>query len=202
MQRFIGPDGQPYAVDGLPVFVQRSARRRRTVSARRESGGVLVLLPAGLGPRVEREWVDKMARKVLASEGRRRPPRSDDDLMRRAESLARQVLDPVVGRPVRPASVRWVSNQNQRWGSCSVESGAIRISDRMRSMPDWVVDHVLVHELTHLVETNHTARFHQLVAGHPGTERAKGYLEGWVAALHQTAGSPPDGSGGDPGQID
>ena len=202
MQRFIGPDGQPYAVDGLPVFVQRSARRRRTVSARRESGGVLVLLPAGLGPRVEREWVDKMARKVLASEGRRRPPRSDDDLMRRAESLARQVLDPVVGRPVRPASVRWVSNQNQRWGSCSVESGAIRISDRMRSMPDWVVDHVLVHELTHLVEANHTARFHALVAAFEHTERAKGYLEGWIAGQHHANGSSPSGDDEDPSEVD
>ena len=36
----------------------------------------------------------------------------------------------------RPASVRWVSNQHQRWGSCTPVDGTIRLSDRMRGMPD------------------------------------------------------------------
>ena len=77
-----------------------------------------------------------------------------------------------------PASVRWVSNQAKRWGSCSSHDRTIRLSDRLQGMPPWVVDYVLLHELAHLIEANHGPQFHALLAGFPHTERAKGFLEG------------------------
>ncbi|HIW31078.1 MAG TPA: M48 family metallopeptidase [Candidatus Luteococcus avicola] len=174
--------------DSTPeVVVRRSTRRRRTIQARREEGRIVVLLPAGATASQERQWVDQMVAKVLASERRRRTARGDDQLQHRAERLAAKYLDEAVGRPVRPRSVRWVSNQNHRWGSCTVDEGVIRLTDRLQQMPSWVADYVLVHELTHLVETNHTARFHDLVANYPQAERAKGFLEGWLAGQGRPA---------------
>ena len=49
-------------------------------------------------------------------------------------------------------------------------------------MPSWVVDYVLVHELAHLLEPGHDAKFWAWVDRYPHAERAKGYLLGWSAA--------------------
>ena len=49
-------------------------------------------------------------------------------------------------------------------------------------MPRWVVDYVLVHELTHLLEPGHGTRFWSWVQRYPRSERAIGYLEGLSAA--------------------
>jgi predicted metal-dependent hydrolase len=59
--------------------------------------------------------------------------------------------------------------------------GSIRLSDRMARFPDWVIDYVVVHELAHLVEPNHTSEFWALVSSYPLTERARGFLlaKGW-----------------------
>ncbi len=89
----------------------------------------------------------------------------------------------------------WVGNQQHRWGSCTITTGAIRISERVRDMPAWVVDYVLVHELAHLIEADHSARFWSLVAAYPHTERARGYLEGYATA---TAWAVADDCAGDP----
>jgi predicted metal-dependent hydrolase len=81
-----------------------------------------------------------------------------------------------------PTSVRWVDNMNSRWGSCTTGERTIRLSDRLQSMPVWVVDYVLLHELAHLLEPSHNARFWHWVDRFEKSERAKGYLEGVASA--------------------
>jgi len=63
-----------------------------------------------------------------------------------------------------------------RYGSCTPVDGTIRISDWLANMPDWVLDYVIVHELVHLIEPSHNARFWALVARYPRAERARGFL--------------------------
>jgi predicted metal-dependent hydrolase len=72
--------------------------------------------------------------------------------------------------------VAWTDRQRSRWGSCSPSTGEIRVSRRLAEWPAWVLDYVLVHELAHLVEPNHSAAFHRLVDRYPRSERAKGFL--------------------------
>lgn len=161
------------------IEVRRSKRRRRTVSAYRDGERVVVLIPAQFSRAEEREWVDRMLERLAAREQRAR--RSDTELVARAQRLAARYL-PDHPAAARPASVRWVQNQNGRWGSCTPADGTIRISHRVQEMPDWVIDYVLLHELSHLVIPSHSSAFWALVARYPKAERARGYLEGVSAA--------------------
>lgn len=161
---------------GELVEVRRSARRRRTVSAYREGDRIIVLMPARLSAAEERRWVAVMRERLATQEKRRRP--SDDALLVRAGELAHRYLD---GR-AEPTSVRWVTNQGSRWGSCTPADRSLRLSSRLQGMPGWVVDYVLVHELAHLVVPGHGPEFWALIEAYPRTERARGYLEGVAAA--------------------
>jgi predicted metal-dependent hydrolase len=160
------------------VEVRRSTKRRRTVSAYRDGERVVVLIPAQFTGAEEREWVDRMVARLAARERREH---TDEALFDRAVRLAERYLGDHP-KAARPATVRWVRNQNGRWGSCTPADRSIRISDRIRSFPDWVVDYVILHELVHLVVANHNAEFWALVARFPRSERARGYLEGISAA--------------------
>jgi predicted metal-dependent hydrolase len=161
------------------VEVRRSKRRRRTVSAYRDGERVVVLIPAQFSRAEEREWVDRMLERLDAREQRSR--RTDAALQARAARVAARYLSEYAAT-ARSVSVRWVTNQNGRWGSCTPADGTIRISHRVQEMPDWVIDYVLLHELSHLVVPSHNAEFWNLVARYPKTERARGYLEGVSAA--------------------
>lgn len=154
------------------VEIRRSARRRRTVTAFREAGRIVVCLPARLSAAEERAWVSKMVSRIEAQERRRRP--SDATLLARAQDLSKRYLDD----NAKPTSVRWSSSQNTRWGSCSPTDGSIRLSDRLQGLPQWVIDYVLVHELAHLLVSDHSDRFWSLVARYPRAERARGFLDG------------------------
>lgn len=176
------------------IEVRRSARRRRTVSAHREDGRIVVLLPASMSRHEETVWVRRMVERLRAREAKSRGPRGDDELFARALALQQKWIAPQLDDGLRtPSSVTWVSNQSRRWGSCTTSTGAIRLSDRLLPMPSWVVDYVLLHELTHLVEPDHSARFWKLLDAYPETARAKGYLEGWTDAVSHGARAPVDG---------
>ena len=84
---------------------------------------------------------------------------------------------------VRPASVRWVTNQTTRWGSCSHYTGDIRISHRLRPVPAWVLDSVLVHELAHLSHPDHSPAFHRLANSYPRHREAGTFLAGYQLGL-------------------
>jgi predicted metal-dependent hydrolase len=148
-----------------PIEVIRSTRRRRTVAATLVDGRIRVRVPQGLDPRREAELVEQASRRVLqkvASHG--------IDLLKRAETLAVKY-----GLP-KPVSVDWSSRQMQRWGSCTPGEGHIRVSNRLKLFPGWVLDSVLVHELAHLEVANHGPEFDRLVSRYELTERARGYL--------------------------
>ncbi|MDY7084912.1 MAG: M48 family metallopeptidase [Actinomycetota bacterium] len=161
------------------VEVRRSQRRRRTVSAYRDGERVVVLIPDRFSRAEETEWVERMLARLAARE--ERIQRTDDELLVRARRLTTRYLSDHADK-VRPASVRWVTNQNGRWGSCTPDDGTIRISHRIQEMPDWVIDYVLLHELSHLVVPSHNATFWELVNRFGKSERARGYLEGISAA--------------------
>lgn len=153
------------STSSLPVKIIASARRTKTVAARVVNGVIEVRVPAAM-PADERErHVDTLVARVERQ-------RSADhiDLVVRARSLSKRFDLPTA------SSVEWSSRQKLRWGSCTPSTGAIRISDRMTGFPTWVIDYVLVHELAHLAEPNHSRRFHELVAAYPKAERAEGFL--------------------------
>ncbi|TSB08304.1 M48 family metallopeptidase, partial [Streptomyces benahoarensis] len=127
-----------------------------------------------------------MLERLAAKDGRRRP--GDAELTERAAALSARFL----GGEARPASVRWVTNQNSRWGSCTPAEGTIRLSHRLQGMPEYVVDYVLLHELAHLLVPGHSPRFWKLLDAYPRTERARGYLEGIAAAERLPHPSEPD----------
>jgi hypothetical protein len=169
------------------------------VSARREGDTVIVFIPGWMSESEETRWVDEMVRRLERSEARRRSPgrAGDEALHRRSVELARRYLDD----RARPTTVRWVPTMRTRWASCTPADGTIRISERLRDAPAWVVDYVLVHELAHLLEAGHDDAFWAWVRRYPRTERAMGYLEGLSAAAGLgLVGTDGDGPG--PGDAD
>ncbi|MFP8952836.1 M48 family metallopeptidase [Natrialbaceae archaeon A-arb3/5] len=58
-----------------------------------------------------------------------------------------------------------IRNQRTKWGSCST-TGTLGLNWRLMMAPPNVLDYIVVHELAHLRESNHTAEFWSLVAEH------------------------------------
>lgn len=169
-------------IDPSPLIeVRRSARRRRTVSAYRDGDKIIILMPARTSKAEERRLVTEMVERVTQREAKfasTGPRAGDSALLGRARQLSNAYLE---GR-AQPVSVRWVRNMNHRWGSCTTTERTIRLSHRLQSMPSWVIDYVLVHELSHLLEPSHDRAFWQWAGRYPRTERARGFLEGIAVA--------------------
>lgn len=151
---------QPFTVQ-----VVRSTRRRRTVGAELRGDVLRIAVPSWMSAAEEAQWVEKM------SAGFRRRLSADRiDLPRRAATLARRFDLPT------PHHIRWADDMSTRWGSCTPDTGTVRISTRVAPFPDWVVDYVIVHELCHLLVPGHGDDFWSLAHRYPRAERAVGYL--------------------------
>jgi predicted metal-dependent hydrolase len=154
--------------DPLPYRVEivKSARRRKTVAARLVADDLVrVMVPASMSAADQDRYVAELVARI----DRQRRAQTVDLAPRAARLAARYGLP-------HPRSVRWVSNQEARWGSCSMATGDIRLSDRLGGYPAWVIDYVLVHELAHLRHGDHSPAFRRLVDRYPRAERARGFL--------------------------
>ena len=162
------PEPAEPAVPTSPPFrveVQRSKKRKRTVGAQMVGGVLHIVVPAWMSRTEERHWVD-----VMSGRFARRLSTDRIDLGERAVTLSRRFDLP------RPGEIRWSDGMQHRWGSCTPGTRTVRISTRVASFPDWVVDYVIVHELAHLEVGDHSDDFWRLVQRYPRSERAIGYL--------------------------
>ena len=148
----------------LPVEIIRSRRRRKTVQATIVDGVIRVQAPASMSKRELDEHVSYLVARL-----ERRYRSESVDLEARALRLSKRFALP------KATSVVW-ADQRSQWGSCTPTTGEIRISNRLAAYPPWILDYVLVHELAHLVEANHSPAFNALVAKYPLAERARGFL--------------------------
>jgi predicted metal-dependent hydrolase len=181
--------------DPYPVRVVRSRKRKRTVSARLVDGELELSVPSWMSEREAAEFADKMQARFA-----RKKAQTSTDLAARAAKLAKRYDLP------NPASIRWVSNQTTRWGSCSYSDASIRLSDRIVGMPEWVLDAVIVHELAHLVHPDHGPEFKALENRFPRQDEASAFLDGvqWAMSRGHTAEpeAEPEESGDDPVELE
>lgn len=166
----------PASFDRPELEVRASTRRTKTGTAHWSGTRIVVAIPSRLRGAERDRFVDELVRRAM----RERPQSTAHDaaLEERARVLAELYTE---GRA--PSSVRFVSNQRRRWASCSPATGEIRLSVRLRIVPDWVLDAVMVHELAHLHVVEHSAAFHELANRHPRQADAELYLEGYQLGL-------------------
>jgi predicted metal-dependent hydrolase len=168
-----------------PEFVRHPRARRYVVSVRGD-GSVRVTIPRGGSKRAARDfaeeqraWIERQRRRVEA-ERAVAPPRIHPEVeraerARAARELPARLLDlaRAHGLAVSRVSVR---NQRWRWGSCS-RTGHICLNWRLVTMPAWVRDYVMIHELMHLKRLDHSPKFWKLVAAAcPDYESARNWL--------------------------
>lgn len=156
----------------MEVRIERSDRRVRSISARMDGSVMIVKAPARMTDAELAPFITKLRTRLERQALRPALTLEAKDLEKRAAALNARYLG---GKP-RPRSVRWVTNQGARWGSCTPSTGDIRLSHVLRDYPGWVLDAVIVHELAHLHVAGHGPAFWALANRYPLTERARGFL--------------------------
>ena len=153
------------------ITIIRSSRRRKTIQTKFCEGRFYVYLPHGMTKEEEDRWVARMVTRHERIQQRDSRTRSDRWLQERAQALNDKYFEGSLS-----FSIRFVTNQRSRFGSCTHTNHTIRVSDHVKDFPLWVRDYILIHELAHLLYPNHSKRFWQTVYRYPFAERARGYL--------------------------
>ena len=166
--------------DLTKVEVKRSKRAKRNVTAYRDNDKTVVTVPIRMAKRDIDAYVVELVNRL---DDRDERDSSQVALEQRARALSRKYLGQDLFETHKvPVKIRWVVNQNSRWGSCTPDEGTIRLSHRMQRMPGYVIDSVIVHELIHLLITDHSPAFYELMNKFPQHEKAKTYLDGYSHA--------------------
>jgi predicted metal-dependent hydrolase len=165
------PEAAPFAhgvevpLRGEPHRIVHRRGERGTVWTETDGSGRGLLCVAGEPPHVDRRISDFLKREAQR------------DLDAASRGYAAQL-----GVPIKRI---WVRDQSSRWGSCS-NTGVLSFSWRLILAPPFVLDYLAAHEVSHLVELNHSPRFWRLVKRlYPQVERAKVWLDANGTDLHR-----------------
>lgn len=166
-----------------PLVVVRSTARTKSVSARAlDDGSVRLSVPAALGREEVIHYAHRIVPKVFEQYSRKQKEKAqratDEFLFGRARVLAQTYLPELKPERLEQVSIRWVTNQGKRWGSCTPAQSSIRISHTLQGAADYALDFVIYHELCHLLESTHNARFKALENRYEERQKAAGFLEG------------------------
>ncbi len=167
-------EGIEVPLRGVPHRIAHRRGARGTVWIETGSDGERLLCVAGEAPHVDRRIGDFLRREAK----------------RELEAASLQFAA-ALGVTIKRVSVR---DQASRWGSCST-AGVLSYSWRLILAPSYVLNYLAAHEVAHLIEMNHSARFWRMVRRLcPEHERAKVWLEVHGSDLHRYG--MPNGSPG------
>lgn len=158
----------------MEVEIIRSAKRLHTISASWEQGRLVVRMPAHLSQEQEAAYLKKLQAKMQHKLADRQQRNRSKDLQERAQNLNSLYFKGQLNY-----SIEWSNRQHKRWGSCTPDLKSLRISRILQQFPDYVLDYVIMHELCHLIQKDHSSKFWQLVNRYPLSAKARGFLEGW-----------------------
>ena len=163
-------------VDEGEILVIRSTRRKKSISAYRQGGRIVISIPARMSKADERAIVPEMIAKIRSQEESKTP--GEADLIARIDQLLTELAPEITDRPV---SVTWRA-MRERWGSCTSVDRSIRISDRLKMAPEYALNYVLFHEAIHLQYFDHGEQFTEVLSRFEESELASAYLDGFEAA--------------------
>jgi predicted metal-dependent hydrolase len=158
-------DGTIVPLRGIEHRIVHRPGVRGTVWTETPGHGTALLCVAGDAPHIGRRLGDYLRREAA----------------RDLDTASRRAADEF-GVAIRRISVR---DQSSRWGSCST-TGVLSYSWRLILAPPFVLNYLAVHEVAHLLEMNHSARFWRLVKRVcADSERAKTWLDVHGSDLHR-----------------
>ena len=155
----------------MEVKIIRSSRRLRTISARVVKDILVVRAPAVLSRERLENIIDKFKLKF-----ERKRLKEELDREQALGFIAARINDKYFGNKLKIGSIEYVTGQNSKFGCCNYHTRDIRISHKVGLMPEWVRDYVVMHEMAHLIEPNHSKLFWDIVSRYKLAERARGYL--------------------------
>ena len=144
-----------------------------------KNGDVHVSAPIGM-PKKEverfvvehREWITEARKRTCENQKRRADfynqlPLKTKEQAGEALRRLKKLIEPMVDlhsreMGVKPSSISY-KTMISRWGVCNVRDRSICFSSYLLLLPELCVEHVVVHELCHLLEPSHNARFHALM---------------------------------------
>ena len=187
------------------IAVIKSSRRTMSMEVRPD-GSILVRAPyrasaEEIGNFVcsHKSWVEKqrirMREKTDEIRLAEQNPLSPEDIRRLAEQALRE-LPPRIAAYAGQMGVTYgrvtIRNQKTRWGSCS-SKGNLNFNCLLMLTPREVQDYVIVHELSHRKEMNHSPKFWEVVEEVlPDYKKRRKWLRenGSVIIRRMTAGNP------------
>ncbi|MCK4463780.1 MAG: M48 family metallopeptidase, partial [Candidatus Omnitrophica bacterium] len=153
------------------VEIIRSEKRRRTISARLVKDIMYVYAPAKISDTELKNTIDSLKRRLKKKKLKHNIDRTSD-----LKTIAERINREYFNGGLKIKSIEYSTNQLRSFGCCNYKTQRIRISHRLWQMPAWVQDYVILHEMAHLIEPNHSKSFWDIVFQYKLTERAKGYL--------------------------
>ena len=155
----------------MKVEIRRSKRRKKTVSAKLYGDVMHVFAPHNI-PEKELKKVIKNFKKRFARQNIKKKLNEEQNLNEVFNKLNKIYFD---GK-IKIKSIEYVTNQQKRCGSCNYKKKTIRIAHYLAHMPEWVRDYVIIHEMAHILEPNHSKAFWNIVYRYNLAERARGFL--------------------------
>lgn len=173
-------------INQIPIKIEYRKVKNINLYIKPPDGHILVTAPRAISKRKIMEfiksketWIEKAREKVIKAQEKENQcyagtiTNEQLDLLKSNIQKYAQKWEPQMGVHASSWTLR---EMKTRWGSCTVNTGRIRINKKLALYPEICLEYIIVHELCHLLEPSHNKRFKDLMTQ---------FLPDWKERRHQ-----------------